>query len=102
MKDVTMGIEWRTVQLFLEVDGVCEVEIDADNNTKVRCTCKSFSTVARCKHVKHVKKSMSENNGHYSISIPENVDEEEAFAAMGDTKLFRDFIIKYGKVEVLD
>jgi hypothetical protein len=102
MKDLTMDIEWRTVQMFLSPDGVFEVEIDADNSKKVRCSCPTFQRSARCQHAKHVKKYMSENDGHYSISIPETVEDEEAFEAMADPKLFREFVLKHGKVEVID
>jgi len=97
-----MDIEWRTVQMFLSPDGVFEVEIDAENSKKVRCTCPAFQRSARCQHAKYVKKYMAENEGHYSIHIPEDVEDEEAFAAMADPKLFREFVLKHGKVEVID
>jgi hypothetical protein len=48
------------------------------------------------------KEQMDGNNGHYSIYIPTHVDEQEAIRAMKDGESFRSFIIKYGKVEVLD
>lgn len=102
MRELSMDIEWRTVQMFLESDGVCEVEIDADNSRKVRCSCPSFNTSARCKHTKYVKRQLEENNGNYQILIPEEVDDDEAFEAMSDPYAFRNFIIKYGKVEVID
>lgn len=97
-----MDITWQTVQLFLEDYGVAEVEVDQDNANKARCTCPLFQKTAKCKHTKHIKQQMSQNEGHYSIFIPVHVDEEEAFAAMKNPELFRDFVIKYGKVEVLD
>jgi len=96
-----MDIDWRTVQLFLSEDGVAEVQLDADNSRKVRCNCKSFMSSARCKHVKFVKDQMAENNGHYAVKIPEDIPDDEAFDAMGDAESFRQFIIKYGKVEVI-
>lgn len=97
-----MDIEWRTVQLFLDDDGVAEVELDADNSAKMRCTCKAFSVSARCKHTKYVRKHLEANSGHYSILIPEDIDDEIALSAMEDPSAFRDFIIRYGKVEVID
>lgn len=101
MKEVSMDIDWRTVQLFIGEDGVSEVSIDADNHRKVRCNCKAFNTSARCKHTKFVRASMEDTNGHYSIHIPVDISDEEAIEAMSDADSFRDFIIKYGKVEVL-
>ncbi len=102
MKETTMDIKWRTVQIFLEDYGVAEVEVNQENNQQARCTCPGFSKSGRCKHTKHVKDVMSENDGHYSIHIPMEVDEEEAIRAMHDGDLFRSFVIKYGKVEVID
>jgi hypothetical protein len=102
MKETTVDIKWCTVQLFLEEYGVAEVEVDQEHNKKVRCNCPSFSRMARCKHAKYVKENMERNNGHYSIHIPMEVDEKDAIEALRDPVLFRDFIIKYGKVEVID
>jgi hypothetical protein len=102
VKEAKMDITWRTVQLFLEDYGVAEVEVDQDNANKVRCTCPTFQKTAKCKHAKHIKQQMSQNDGHYSIYIPVNVDEHEAFQAMKSPELFREFVIKYGKVQVLD
>lgn len=101
-KDLSMDIEWRTVQLFLDDDGVAEVEIDADNSSKIRCSCKTFSVAARCKHTKYIRRQLEQNDGHYSIMIPEDIDDEVALEAMSDPASFRDFVIRYGKVEVID
>ncbi|CAB4128698.1 hypothetical protein UFOVP111_62 [uncultured Caudovirales phage] len=97
-----MDIQWRTIQLFLEEYGVVEVELDQDNNQKVRCTCPSFSKAARCKHTRYVKDSMDKNEGHYAIQIKADVDEDDAVQAMKNANSFRDFVVKYAKVEVID
>ena len=98
-----MDIDWRTVQLFLGEDGVSEVSIAAHDSRKVRCTCNSFFGSARCKHTKFVKQRMQENNGNYSISIPEEIDDEDAYEAMENgAESFREFVLKYGVVEVID
>ena len=101
MKESTMIHDWRTVQLFVGEYGVSEVEVDSLNAKNVRCTCHPNSLTAKCAHVKHVKKTMLENNGHYTVSIPVEIDEEEAEIATASSEAFRNFIIKYGKVEVL-
>lgn len=100
MKESTMIHDWRTVQLFLEQSGVVEVEVDSLNVKNVRCTCSS-SLIKPCAHVKFVKKNMQENDGHYTVSIPVEVDDEDAAAATSSAEAFRNFIIKYGKVEVI-
>lgn len=102
MKGLEMDIKWRTVQFFMSLEGIAEVEVDADNPQKVRCSCSNFGNSGRCKHSKFIKKQMDENDGHYNIQIPANVSDEEAIAAMGDTAAFRNFIMKYAKVEVID
>lgn len=101
MKESIMTNDWRTVQLFLDVDGVAEVEVDSKNPKLTRCTCPSHSSVRGCVHTKYVKKNMQENDGHYTVSIPVEVDDEDAIAATSSAAAFRDFIIKYGKVEVI-
>lgn len=102
MREVDMDIDWRLVQLFLGEDGIAEVEIDAENSKRVRCTCQTFQNSARCKHARHVRKHMDENDGHYSIQIPLEIPDEEAAEAMSTAEGFRQFILKYGKIEVID
>ena len=97
-----MDIDWRTVQLFLGDEGVSEVQIDSENSTKVRCSCNAFSKSARCKHARFVKNQIGNNDGHYSIHVPLDISDEYAFTAMSSADAFREFIIKYGKVEVID
>lgn len=101
MKDLTMLSDWRTVQLFLDDDGVSEVEVDSLNPYQARCTCKGGKNKGKCAHLKHVRQIMEENRGHYTVHIPVEVDEEVADEAMASAEAFRAFIIKYGKVEVL-
>jgi hypothetical protein len=102
MRETNMDIDWRTVQLFLsDEEGVSEVQIDADDNRKVRCDCAAFMSSARCKHSKFVKARMAENDGHYAIRVPEDIPDEVAFEALSHADSFRDFILKYGKIEVL-
>ena len=97
-----METEWRTIQLFLEEYGVVETEMDYHNRKKVRCNCKDFSSVAKCKHVKFVRAELEKNNGAYSIKVPDDVDDDEAYDALEDPESFREFIIKYGKVLVIN
>jgi hypothetical protein len=97
-----MDISWRTVQFFLDDEGVAEVEVDQDSGAKVRCDCLQFGRMARCKHSKYVKEAMAENEGHYALEIPVHVDDEEALVAMVDATAFRTFVMKYGKVVVLE
>jgi hypothetical protein len=93
--------DWRIVQIFLGEDGISEVEVNSLKKNNVRCTCPKYVKSSKCAHVTHVKKVMNENDGHYEISIPVDIDEEDALVAAKDAETFRAFILKYGKVEVL-
>ena len=101
MRDVTMSGEWRTVQLFLDDNGVCEVEVDSNDSFSVRCNCNKGRPTLKCAHVKYVKENMQDNDGNYSITIPVDIDDDQAIDALDDPAVFRAFIIKYGKVLVL-
>ena len=97
-----MEAEWRTIQLFLEDYGVVETEMDYYNRKKIRCNCKDFSSVAKCKHVTFVRVELDKNHGAYSIKVPDHVDDDVAYDALENPEAFRSFIIKYGKILVLE
>ena len=92
---------WRTVQLFLDDNGISEVEVNPVEKKSVRCSCLKFSKSSKCAHAARVKNIMEANDGHYEISIPVDIDEEVAHEAALDATSFRAFILKYGRVEVL-
>jgi hypothetical protein len=98
-----MEIEWRTIQFILDEEDfiVAEVSVDAMNSKKTRCDCKKFSKNARCKHVKFVQERMAKNGGVFNLTLPSLVDDEEAVDALYDTDLFRELVLKYGKIEIL-
>lgn len=96
-------IEWRTVQLFLGEEGISEVELDLSDNRNVRCSCARFNNVrfGKCKHIKFIENAITAAGGQYSIQVPNHVDELEAALAFDDSESFREFVLKYAKVEVL-
>lgn len=91
---------WRTVQMFLTQNGVYEVEVNTETHG-VRCNCALFNQRNTCAHEKHVDKSARENGGTYPVKISSRATEEEAETAQHSAEAFREFILKYGKVEVL-
>lgn len=91
---------WRTVQLFLSLTGVYEVQL-RPNDPTARCNCPSFKIRSQCKHTAFILQRMAENDGQYAILVPEDVPEEEATKATESVEAFRSFIIKYARVEVL-
>lgn len=101
MKGARMAYDWRTIQLFLGDDGVSEVSADHNDPYAIMCTCKIFRKVSKCAHTKFVRQTMQSNDGHYTVHIHAEIDPMEASIAMEDSAAFRDFVIKYGKVEIL-
>ena len=99
---MSMESPWRTVQLFIssQAAGVFEVEVDTGTK-RIRCNCPVWTKTLKCKHVNFVNNRMKMNQGHYSILVPDEVPEELASQANADPKRFRDFVVRYAKVEVL-
>ena len=91
---------WRTVQVFLSPTGVYEVQL-RPNDTNAQCSCPSYKIRNSCKHTKFVHERMAENNGHYAILVPDDVPEDIANSANETAETFRNFVLKYARVEVL-
>lgn len=97
-----MEIEWRTIQFFINQEGITsEVYIDNANPAKIKCTCITFSKIARCKHVKFIRDKMEENEGVLNVVFPAEADDDEIEHSKEDLELFRKLILKYGKIELL-
>jgi hypothetical protein len=43
-----------------------------------------------------------ENGGNYIVQIPQEVPDEDALEAMEDSDAWREFVLRYGKVETID
>lgn len=102
MKESSMKTSWRTVQLFIssQAAGIFEVDVDTETR-KLRCNCPKWRKTFDCKHVKFVHNRMEMNEGHYSILIPEEIPEDLALEANDSAEKFREFVVKYAKIEVL-
>lgn len=102
MKGRSVQTSWRTVQLFISAQaaGIFEVEVDTETR-KIRCSCPKWKKSFNCKHVRFVHDRMEMNGGHYSVLIPEEVPEDLAFEANDTAEKFREFVVKYAKIEVL-
>lgn len=101
MKGTGMA-DWRLIQIFLADEGVFEVEADADDYTKMRCSCPVSNGARRCKHIKLIRKRIDDNDGTYRIQIPSDVTDEMVMEASEDPELFRELMLHYSKIEVLD
>lgn len=102
MKGNHVDTPWRTVQVFISAQaaGVFEVEVDTETK-KLRCSCPRWKKNFNCKHTRFVNDRMIMNNGHYSILVPNEIPEEVALEASDDANKFREFVVKYAKIEVI-
>lgn len=103
-----MENNWRTIQLFMARDldnknalEVSEVSIHEDENSSIKCTCKNYLKHKLCKHVTYVRSKIEKNDGSFGLLIPENIPDEVAFLAFNDADSSRNFILNYGKIEVM-
>ena len=106
MKDMKMLDDAKLVQVFLphtqtNGSGIYEVSYSEKQN-RYHCTCPGFASRSSCKHIKFVKARVESNNGHgYPLEISHRATPEDAEKALKSSKDFREFIIKFGKVEVI-
>lgn len=98
MRETTMT--WQTTQLFLSATGVHEVEMNLDTQ-KLRCNCQGANARSNCKHMLFVHMRMERNGGTYPVEISKKAKIADATVANLDPDAFRDFLIKYGKIEVV-
>jgi len=96
-----MDIQWRTIQFFISPQGVCEVQSDDTSTKKLRCTCREFNLIAKCKHVRFIKERIGET-GVFTVKLAEDTDSENVIAAMNDPDMFRSFLIEHAKIEVIE
>jgi hypothetical protein len=94
--------DWRTVQVFLSPrqPTVYEVELNLDN-ADARCSCPTYRARTACRHTKAVKTRMRDAGGHYPIMLHENAETSDLSDSLDDPKTFREFVVRFGKVEVL-
>lgn len=97
-----MAEDWRTIQLFLSTrqPAIFEVEINLESS-RARCNCPTFKGRKACRHSKFVLARMDSNDGHYPLMIHETAAAEDITDIMSSPESFREFVVKYGKVEVL-
>lgn len=101
MKGPSMSSPWRTVQQFISEQAIGVFDVDVNTDTKeTRCNCPVWVKRGSCKHVQFVNFRIR-HTGHYSILVPNEIPEEMALEANEDPDKFREFVVKYAKIEVL-
>ena len=104
MKEAFVAEELRLIQVFLtqqQTPGPGIFEVSSDKKDNLYCTCAGFRSRSYCKHVKFVQARIENNNGTYPLEISTKASQEDAEKAQQSNSTFREFVIKYGKIEVL-
>jgi hypothetical protein len=100
MRDGTgMKSDLWTLQFFISEEGVCEVRADFHDYSKMECTCSSWNSRRKCKHVRFVKKAIENNDGYFSIKL--DAEAEDVIEESDGPEAFRKMLLKYATVEVL-
>lgn len=93
----------KLIQVFLsqaQTSGPGIYEVSGDESGTLYCTCPGFRGRSTCKHSRFVKSRIDKNNGTYPLEISSRATEEDTAKAKSSAKNFREFIIKYGRIEV--
>jgi len=92
LSDTTM-LGWKTIQFFVSLDEICEVQIS--HSSELRCTCKGYVGRKNCRHSNWCRSKLS--RGEYPIEITKDIPEEELKVARESNEAFRNIVLKYGK-----
>ena len=103
MKGNQVDDDLRLVQVFLSQNktpgpGIYEVAVDIES--VLHCTCPGYKSRSTCKHVRFVNSRIETNGGTYPLEISSRASTEDAKKAQDSNKEFREFVIKYGRIEV--
>ena len=93
----------RLVQVFLsqsQTPGPGIYEVTTDNSGNLYCTCPGFKGRSTCKHSRFVDTRIKKNNGNYPLEISDRATQEDADKAKVSDDAFREFVIKFGKIEI--
>lgn len=98
-----MAVTTKLLQVFLSpadspAPNISEVYLEKSG--ELTCTCPGFKGRATCKHVRLVRERMEDNGGAYPMEVSLRATQEEADAASSSNESFREFVVKFGKVEV--
>ena len=101
-----LAADWRMVQVFLSArqPAIYEVEIDMDKSkpdTATRCSCPTYRRNNKCRHTEWIQQQMVTHDGKYPLRIHRSAGVDNMHHVMGSASAFRDFVVRYGRVEVL-
>ena len=103
MMEGKMDQETKLIQVFLSKDAASVpniFEVSTNKGGDLVCSCPGFHGRGSCKHTKFVQDRIDGNDGHYPLEISKRATQEDADKARDSSEAFREFIIKFGKIEV--
>lgn len=93
----------RLLQVFLSptaTPGPSIFEVSSTTDGTLSCTCSGYKGRTTCKHTRFVKARIDSNQGSYPLEISKSATDEDAQKAKESPEAFRDFVIKFAKIEV--
>lgn len=96
-----MNDSLRVIQFFLSPTSTPAIfEVSTDSSDNLFCNCPGYAGRHTCKHTVFVKARIDNNNGVYPMEISTKATKEDAEKAKKSNKDFREFVLKFGKIEV--
>ena len=87
----------KTIQFFIGSTGVEEVKITSNN--KFVCTCDGFINRKKCKHITWIELQFEKDT--FPMQIDKATPDEAIKKARESNEAFREFLLRYGKIEVV-
>lgn len=107
MDSMADQLNYKLIQFFLTGDddlpAIYEVRLMKETKL-LTCTCPGYRGRTDCKHIKFIRERLasSEERGHYVLKLDSETPEDviDGISRM-DYSEYRDFVAKYGMIEVL-
>jgi hypothetical protein len=93
----------RLIQVFLSptaTPGPSIFEVSSSPEGSLSCTCSGYKGRTTCKHTRFVKARIDSNNGNYPLEVSKAATEEDTEKAKESPEAFREFVIRFAKIEV--
>ncbi len=92
---------WRLIQVFISPRyAVFEVEMHMTDN-RLRCTCPGWQRRKSCKHTEYITEHTDPSLATYATTLWRQPSVEETDSAVKSPESYRQFILTFGKIEVL-
>jgi hypothetical protein len=104
MMEETLDDQLKLMQVFLtqgNTPGPSVYEVSENQKNRLVCTCPGFRGRSTCKHVKFVQARVDNNGGVYPLEVTQRATIEDADKARQSNTDFREFVLKFGKIEVV-